>query len=359
MLSYDIVEHGKPLQKALRETPKPQGTEVLVRVLRSGVCHTDLHLWEGYFELGGGRRYYIKDRGQVPPITLGHEPFGVVEALGPQAAGAEPRTAVGAKGIVYPWIGCGTCAVCRAGEDNYCLAPRFIGAGKPGAYATHILVPHPKYLVAADGLDPSFAAILACSGLTAYSAAKKLQPFGPEDWVAVIGCGGLGLIGISILAALGARNIAACDLDPAKLEAAKRLGARAFVDTRAADAAKQLQRLSGGGVAGAVDFVGVGATSTLGVAALRKGGRHIVVGLMGGELSLGLVAVAQRAISVTGNYVGTLQELKEVVALARAGRIPAPPVETRPAAEINRTLEELKAGRILGRAVLDFETAGA
>jgi D-arabinose 1-dehydrogenase-like Zn-dependent alcohol dehydrogenase len=359
MLSYDIVEHGKPLQKALRETPKPQGTEVLVRVLRSGVCHTDLHLWDGYFDLGGGRRYYIKDRGQVPPITLGHEPYGAVEALGPQAASAEPGAAVGAKGIVYPWIGCGACAVCRAGQDNYCLAPRFIGAGKPGAYATHILVPHPKYLIAAEGLDPSFAATLACSGLTAYSAAKKLQPFAAEDWVAVIGCGGLGLMDIAILAAMGAKNIVACDLDPAKLEAAKRLGARAVVDTRAADAAKQVQKLSGGGVAGSIDFVGLGATSSLGVAALRKGGRHIVVGLMGGELSLGLVAVAQRAISVTGNYVGTLQELKEVVALARAGRLPASPVETRPAVEINRTLEELKAGKILGRAVLDFETAGA
>jgi D-arabinose 1-dehydrogenase-like Zn-dependent alcohol dehydrogenase len=359
MLSYDIVEHGKPLQKALRETPKPQGTELLVRVMRSGVCHTDLHLWDGYFDLGGGRKYYIKDRGQVPPITLGHEPYGAVEALGPDAASAGPGIAIGAKGIVYPWIGCGTCAVCRAGEDNYCLAPRFIGAGKPGAYATHILVPHPKYLVAADGLDPSFAAILACSGLTAYSAAKKLQPFGAEDWVAVIGCGGLGFMGIAILEAMGAKNIVACDIDPAKLEAAKRLGASAVVDTRAPDAAKQVQKLSGGGVAGAIDFVGVSATSGLGVAALRKGGHHIVVGLMGGELSLGLVALAQRAISVTGNYVGTLQELKEVVALARAGRLPAPPLETRPSAEINRTLEELKAGKILGRAVLDFETAGS
>ena len=355
MLSYDIVEHGKPLQKALRETPRPQDMEVLVRVTRCGVCHTDLHLWEGYFDLGGGRKFYVKDRGQVPPITLGHEPYGVVESIGPDVRGV----AVGHKGIVYPWIGCGVCAVCRVGQDNYCLAPRFIGAGKPGAYATHILVPHPKYLVAADGLDPSFAATLACSGLTAYSAAKKLQPFGADDWVAVIGCGGLGLIGVAILAVIGARNIVACDLDPAKLEAAKRLGARATVDTRATDAAKQIQKISSGGVAGAIDFVGVSATAGLGVAALRKGGRYVLVGLMGGELSLGLVAIAQRAISVTGNYVGTLQELNEVVALARDGRLPVPPIETRPATEINRTLEELKAGKILGRAVLEFETAGA
>jgi len=359
MLSYDIVEHGKPLQKALRETPTPQGTELLMRVMRCGVCHTDLHLWEGYFDLGGGRKYYVKDRGQVPPITLGHEPYGVVEAIGPEARSAQPGVAVGAKGIVYPWIGCGACAVCRAGQDNYCLAPRFIGAGKPGAYATHILVPHPRYLVAADGLDPSFAATLACSGLTAYSAAKKLQPLVADDWVAVIGCGGLGLIGVAILSVMGARNIVACDLDPTKLEAANKLGARATVDTRAPDAAKQIQKISSGGVAGAIDFVGVSATAGLGVAALRKGGRYVLVGLMGGELALGLVAIAQRAISVTGNYVGTLQELKEVVALAKDGRLPMPPIETRPAAEINRTLEDLKAGKILGRAVIEFETASA
>jgi D-arabinose 1-dehydrogenase-like Zn-dependent alcohol dehydrogenase len=354
MLSYDVVEHGKPLQKALRETPTPQGTEVLVRVTRCGVCHTDLHLWEGYFDLGSGRKYHIKDRGQVPPFTLGHEPYGVVEATGPDALGAESGVAVGARGIVYPWIGCGTCAVCRAGQDNYCL-----GAGKPGAYATHILVPHPRYLVAAEGLDPSFAATLACSGLTAYSAAKKLQPLVADDWVAVIGCGGLGLIGIAILSVMSAAPIVACDIDPAKLQEAMRLGARAAVDTRAPDALKQVQKLSGGGVAGAIDFVGVTATASLGVAALRRGGRHIVVGLMGGELALGIVAIAQRAISVTGNYVGTLQELKEVVALAKEGQLPTPPLSTRPAAEINRTLEDLKAGRILGRAVLEFGTGSA
>jgi D-arabinose 1-dehydrogenase-like Zn-dependent alcohol dehydrogenase len=359
MLSYDVVEHGKPLQKALRETPTPQGTEVLVRVTRCGVCHTDLHLWEGYFDLGSGRKYHIKDRGQVPPFTLGHEPYGVVEATGPDALGAESGVAVGARGIVYPWIGCGTCAVCRAGRDNYCLAPRFIGAGKPGAYATHILVPHPRYLVAAEGLDPSFAATLACSGLTAYSAAKKLQPLVADDWVAVIGCGGLGLIGIAILSVMSAAPIVACDIDPAKLQEAMRLGARAAVDTRAPDALKQVQKLSGGGVAGAIDFVGITATASLGVAALRRGGRHIVVGLMGGELALGIVAIAQRAISVTGNYVGSLQELKEVVALAKEGQLPTPPLSTRPAAEINRTLEDLKAGRILGRAVLEFGTGSA
>ena len=137
MISYEVVEHGKPLQRALRDTPKPTGGEVLVRVTRSGVCHSDLHIWDGYFDLGGGKRFYVKDRGCVPPFTMGHEPFGIVEALGPDAKGV----AVGAKRVVYPWIGCGECAVCKAGQDNYCLAQRFIGVFRPGAYASHLLVP--------------------------------------------------------------------------------------------------------------------------------------------------------------------------------------------------------------------------
>ncbi len=87
MISYQVVEHGKPLQRVLSQKPQPRGSEVLVRITRSGVCHSDLHIWDGYFDWGGGKRFYVKDRGCVPPFTLGHEPFGVVEALGPRAKG--------------------------------------------------------------------------------------------------------------------------------------------------------------------------------------------------------------------------------------------------------------------------------
>ena len=170
MISYDIIEHGRPLQKVIKEAPKPTGTEVLVRITRSGVCHSDLHIWDGYFDLGDGKRFYVKDRGCVPPFTLGHEPFGIVEALGPKAKGAK----VGQKRIVFPWIGCGKCAMCKDEQDNMCTAMRTIGVVRPGAYSSHLLVPHPKYLVDAAGVDESFAATLACSGVTAYSAYSKL-----------------------------------------------------------------------------------------------------------------------------------------------------------------------------------------
>lgn len=347
MISYQIVEHGKPLQKVAFETPKPQGAEVLVRVTRAGVCHSDVHIWDGYFDLGGGKRFYVKERGCVPPFTLGHEPFGVVEALGPKAKGVK----IGQKRIVYPWIGCGKCAVCKAGQDNYCVSgTRYLGVNRAGAYSTHVLVPDSKYLVDASGVDEGFAATLACSGLTAYSAAAKLPALAAQDRIAVLGCGGLGLIGISILRARGAKNIVACDIDNAKLEAAAKMGAKETLNTRAGDAPPKLQ-----GLAAAIDFVGSPATASLGIGALRKGGRYVICGLYGGELVHPLPPIAQRAIGIVGSYVGNLQELKEVVALAKKRKIRAAPVETRPAEEASRALEDLKAGRIVGRVVLDFE----
>src|SRR3954463_4598461 len=351
MISYQIVEHGRPLQRVLTETPKPQGSEVLVRITRSGVCHSDLHIWEGYFDLGGGKRFYVKERGCVPPFTLGHEPLRVVGAAGPRARGAMR----GQTRLVFPWIGCGKCAVCKAGQDNYCVSgSRILGVNRSGAYASHVIVPDGKYLVDATGIDEAFAATLACSGLTAYSASAKLPLLARTDRVAVIGCGGVGLAGIAVLRAKGVKHIVACDIDPAKLQVARRLGASDAVDTRSPDAAQRLQ-----GVAGAIDFVGTPSTAALGIAALRKGGRYVLVGLHGGELVHPLPPIAQRAIGIVGSYVGNLQELKEVVALAKKKKLRPLPVETRPATEANAALEDLKAGRVAGRVVLDFETVEA
>ncbi|OGA23807.1 MAG: hypothetical protein A3H34_01525 [Betaproteobacteria bacterium RIFCSPLOWO2_02_FULL_67_19] len=355
MISYDVIEHGKPLQKVVRETPRPAGTEVLVRVTRSGVCHSDLHIWDGYFDLGGGKRFYVRDRGCVPPFTMGHEPFGIVAAVGPRAAGAK----VGQKRLVFPWIGCGKCPVCRDGLDNYCLNQRFVGVMRPGAYSTHLLVPHPRYLIDTRGIDDAFASTLACSGLTAYSAIDKLPKLNPRDWVAVLGCGGLGLVAVSILKALGIRNVIACDVDETKLAAAKRLGARKVLDTRAAGAGQTLQQLAGGYLAAAIDFVGMPATHAVAYPALRKGGRYILCGLFGGEITLPMPPIAQRAVAVMGSYVGNLRELKAVVALAKKGKLKPTPLSTRPADEVNAILEELKAGKVLGRVVLDLEHASA
>lgn len=347
MLSYDVVEWGKPLEKRKRATPMPKGTEVLVRLKYCGVCHSDVHIRDGYFDLGGGKRLHMSERGMAPPVTLGHEPFGTVIASGSDAG----EVPLGADRLVFPWIGCGECARCEAGLDNYCMAPNMIGIQRPGGYADHLLVPHPRYLVDASGIDPVWAATLSCSGLSTYSAVSKLQPIPADEWVAVIGAGGLGLSAIGMLRALGHEKIVSIDIDATKLLAAKSAGAAAVLNSRDGDAAQRLKQLTGGALYGAVDFVGASETANLALSVLRKGSKLILVGLFGGEIALSIAGTILRAATIQGSHVGSVEELKAVVALAREGRIRPIPIETRPLAEVSRTLDELKAGSVVGRVV--------
>ena len=347
MLSYDVVEWGKPLQRVDRQTPQPRGTEVLVKLKYCGVCHSDAHIRDGYFDLGGGKRLHMSERGMHPPVTLGHEPFGTVIAAGPEAR----AMMMGVDRLVYPWTGCGDCARCREDLDNYCMTPRMIGIQRPGGYADHLIVPHPRYLIDVGNIDPVWAATLSCSGLSAYSAVSKLSPIPRQEWVAVMGAGGLGLAAIGILRALGQEKIVALDLDDAKLAAASAAGAPVTLNARGADAPQKLKELCDGALYGAVDFVGGAATAQLALGALRKGGKLILVGLFGGEIPLSIGATILRAISVQGSHLGSVAELKSVVALAGAGRIKSIPIAQRPLCDVSRTLDELKAGGIIGRVV--------
>ena len=349
MQSYDITEWGKPLQKAIRDTPAPTGTEVLVKLKYCGVCHSDVHIRDGYFDMGGGKKFQMADRGMKPPITMGHEPYGTVIAAGPEA-GPVP---VGQDRLVYPWTGCGKCARCQEGADNLCPSPQYIGIQRSGGYADYLLVPHPRYLVDASGVEPSFAPILACSGLTTYRAVNKLKPFGANDWIVVMGAGGLGLMAVAMLHAMGHQRIVSCDIDPSKFAAARAAGAAETFNAADAETPAKLLALPGG-VAGAVDLVGATQTAQVAMGALRKGGRYVLVGLYGGEITLSMVGTVQRALTVQGSYVGNVQELREVVALAQSGKLKAIPVEKRPMSEISRTLDELKAGTVIGRVVAEM-----
>jgi D-arabinose 1-dehydrogenase-like Zn-dependent alcohol dehydrogenase len=350
MLSYEVVQWGKPLEKAERETPKPKGTEVLLKLKFCGVCHSDVHIRDGYFDLGGGKRLPMSERGMNLPATLGHEPYGTVVAAGPEAG----DVSIGEDRLVYPWTGCGACARCREGLDNFCMSPRCIGLQRPGGYADHLLVPHPRYLIDASGIDPAWAATLSCSGLAAYSAVSKLNPIPDEEWVIVIGAGGLGLSAISLLRAMGHKFILAADIDNTKLNAAKKAGAAAIVNSRDADAAEKIKKISRGPIYGAVDLVGTTDTARLALDALRKGGRLILVGLYGGEIPLSLVTTIQRALTIQGSHLGSVEELKQVVALAREGKLQPIPIQKRSLSEVSRTLDKLKAGAVVGRVVVEM-----
>lgn len=346
MESYDIVDWGKPLQKAVRETPKPTGTEVLVKLKYCGICHSDVHIRDGYFELGSGKRFNMYDRGMKLPVTMGHEPYGTVLSAGPDATDVP----LGQDRLVYPWTGCGQCRRCAEGMDNWCMAPRYLGVQRPGGYADHLIVPHPKYLIDTTGIDPTFAPILACSGLTTYSAVRKLMPCSPKDWIVVLGAGGLGLMAVAMLRALGHENIAVADIDPGKWDTARQMGASLTFNPGDADAVAKLTALDGG-VWGAVDLVGASQTAAVAFNSLRKGGRYIAVGLFGGDIQVPLVTLIQRAMTLQGSYVGSLAELKEVVALAKAGKIKPIPVSTVPVDQVSSVIDRLKAGTVVGRVV--------
>jgi alcohol dehydrogenase, propanol-preferring len=348
MISYDVAEFGAPLQRRERDTPVPQGSEVLVRTLAAGVCHSDLHLWEGGYDLGQGRRMSVADRGVVPPFTMGHEISGEVVALGPDATGVT----VGEKCLVFPWLGCAECSICRAGEEQLCAKPGSLGVFRAGGYGDHVVVPHPRYLIPLDGLTPAEAAPYACSGVTTFGALRKLGDIIQTDPIVLMGAGGLGLMCLTLLKAMGGKGAIVVDIDPKKRQAAMRAGALAAVDGAASDAARQIRGIAGGPVRGAIDYVGANATARLGVDILAKGGKLVIVGLFGGDITLSLPLLPIRAITIQGSYTGSLQELKDLIALVTRTKADRIPITTRPFAEANAALDDLRAGRTIGRSVL-------
>jgi D-arabinose 1-dehydrogenase-like Zn-dependent alcohol dehydrogenase len=233
------------------------------------------------------------------------------------------------------------------------MVPNMIGIQRRGGYADHLIVPHPRYLIDASGIDPAWAATLSCSGLSTYSAVSKLKPLPNDEWIAVIGAGGLGLSAIGMLRAFGHEHIVAVDIDDTKLVTATAAGAAVTVNSRSADGHEKLKRSTNGALYGALDFVGAAETAQLPLSALRKGGKLILVGLYGGAVSLSIGATILRALTVEGSHLGSVEELKAVVSLARSGNIKPIPIERRPLSQVSRTLDELKAGRILGRVVVE------
>jgi alcohol dehydrogenase, propanol-preferring len=348
MKSYDVCECGAPLRPMERPTPKPVGTEVLLKVVAAGVCHSDLHIWEGFYDLGGGKQLKLSDRGVKLPLTMGHENVGEVVAVGPDAAGVK----IGERKLVHPWLGCGECAVCRRGDEQLCRTPFSIGVFRPGGYADHLLVPHPRYLFDIGGVAPERAAPLACSGITTYGALKKVGPVLQEEPAVIIGAGGLGLMCLALHRAMGGKAAIVIDIDPAKREAALKAGAQAAIDGDAADAAKQIIAATDGGAWAVIDLVGSSRTVQLAVDSILKGGKLIIVGLFGGDITVPTPSFPLRAMTIQGSYVGSLTEMAELLDLVRRKGAPDLPIGTRPLAAVNEALNELKAGKVVGRLVL-------
>jgi D-arabinose 1-dehydrogenase-like Zn-dependent alcohol dehydrogenase len=341
-----LVAYGQPLCETIVDCPAPRGSEVLVRVERCGVCHSDLHLQDGYFALGADKRLDItKDR--TLPFTLGHEIAGVIESAGEDAEGA----IVGKRVAVYPWIGCGTCAACRAGEENLCSAHRHLGITADGGFASHVLIPHPRYLFDYAPLSSAFAGPLMCSGLTAYSALKHLGERASHKPVLLVGLGGVGMMGLAIARALFREAPIVADIDAEKRNAAIAAGAAAAYDPSDPQARRAIMAATGGLLA-VCDFVGSDRSLQFSTGLLARGGKVVVTGLLGGMFSIAAAMIPIKAMTIEGTLTGTLAEARELLDLARAGKIAPVATHDRPLDQAQAALDDLRAGRVVGRTVL-------
>jgi alcohol dehydrogenase, propanol-preferring len=350
MRAARIVKPNEPLEVQQLETPRPRGSQVLIKVESSGVCHSDIHLWEGGYEGLEGQFLKTTDRGVKYPLTPGHEIAGVVDSLGEEAEGFTKNEKV----LVYPWIGEGRCPACRIGQENLCDNPRSLGVYRDGGYAEYVLVPSYRYLLKMDeDMDANASATLSCSALTAYGAIKNAD-LKPNDNVVIVGAGGLGLMAIQLAKAVTGSKIIAMDLNDEKLEAAKNNGADNIINSRKEDPVNAVMELTDKmGADAVVDFVNASKTVESDIQFLRRRAKLVLVGLFGGELKLSLVSMPTRAYRLIGSYTGTLSEMVELVSLARRGVIKPLVSNKFRLNQATEALTMLKEGKILGRGVIN------
>ncbi|WP_394436374.1 NAD(P)-dependent alcohol dehydrogenase [Streptomyces sp. SGAir0957] len=322
--------------------PEPGPGQVLLKVTAAGVCHSDIAVMSWPAE---GFPYEL-------PLTLGHEGVGTVAALGAGVGGLEEGDSVAVYG---PW-GCGTCAPCAQGKENYCLRAdelgiRPPGLGAPGSMAEYMLVDDARHLVPINGLDPVATVPLTDAGLTPYHAIKRSLPkLVPGSTAVVIGTGGLGHVAIQLLRAMSATRVIALDVSEDKLELARKVGAHEAILSNG-EAAGKLKEMTGGiGAEAVFDFVGVQPTVELAGAVAAIEGDVTIVGIGGGTLPVGFGAT-NFEVSVTAPYWGSRGELIEVLDLARAGAVSVH-TETYSLDDAPLAYERLHDGKINGRAVI-------
>ncbi|VFJ15293.1 alcohol dehydrogenase [Candidatus Nitrosocosmicus franklandus] len=354
MKGAQIIKTNQPLEINDIKDPKPEGKQVLVKVIASGVCHSDLHLWEGGYAGPKGVFMKVEDRGVKFPLIPGHEISGEIEEVGNEVSNVQ----VGDNVLVYPWLGEGSCPACLSGEQNLCDSPKTLGIYQNGGYAQFVLVPDSKYVIKLSNLQFDSASSLACSGLTAYNAVKKAKPaqgLEKDHNIVIVGAGGLGLMAVQIAKAICDSNITVIDVNDQKLSEARKLGADTVINSKEkSDIVKEVKALTNGaGTDVVIDFVNNNITSINSFNMLRKRGKMIMVGLFGGSMELNLPMIPLRGYTLTGAYTGTFSDLTELVNLASQGKVKTVLDKRYSLDQVNEALEDLKNGKIIGRAIIN------
>ncbi len=367
-----ITAPGESLQlqtRGLSRRLPPTG--VLVKVRAAGVCHTDLHLWQGFFALGKGQKISFADRpGFGYPRVPGHEIAGVVAALGSQAEN-DSELKLGDRVAVYPWIGCEECGICKAGDSHLCAGlTKQLGFNVDGGYSEYVTLPHHKFVIKVPAeVTDEVAAMVPCSVLTAYSAIERCAPtiervgrWGMELVVVVIGLGGLGQWALKLLRnRVPLARIVGIDISSQKLEFIEKEG---LVDSAFLfDSSKPTTELVADYLSKfdqqkphvVLDFVDCTETFNFGRSLLYKGGCMVLIGLLGGAGEIPLPPVVLNVHTIAGIHVGSLSQLQGLMELVKEHSIKPPPISTYSLKEGGQALEDLRDGRILGRAVLKME----
>ncbi len=343
MRALQFTQWKQPPELREIPDPDPKAGEVVIKVGGAGACHSDLHVMDEFEE------------GMMPfelPFTLGHENAGWVHALGDGATGFE----IGEPVAVYgPW-GCGRCARCRVGMENYCVKSAEIGAaggglGRDGGMADYMLVPDARLLVPLGDLDPVQAAPLTDAALTPYHAiVRSRDQLGTGTSAVVIGAGGLGHMAIQILKAITSAKVIVVDQRQDALDLAASIGADHTVQS-GPDAVEEIRGLTGGlGAELVLDLVGLDPTLQLAAATVRTLGELTIVGIGGGSLPVSFFSVPYEA-SVTTTYWGSVTELMDVITLAQQGDISAH-VTTFELSDAVKAYDQLRNGELRGRAVI-------
>jgi NAD+-dependent secondary alcohol dehydrogenase Adh1 len=321
------------------DEPKALGPfDVVVRIGAAGLCRTDLHLQEGQ---------WAEKSGVALPYTPGHENAGWVPEIGSGVTNVERGDTV----IVHPFISCGLCRFCRAGDDMHCLNGSFPGINRDGGFAEFLLTSARSVVKLGAGLEPKDIAALADAGLTAIHAVKKAIPvLGAGTRVVVIGAGGLGHIGIQCLKAYTPAEVIVIDPSEKALALAGEMGADQTVRVDGTHVDTVREMTDGLGAEAIIDFVGEKGAIEDGIAMVQDGGFYYVIGY-GENINIPTIDVISREISFIGNLVGTYNDLVDLMTLTAQGKVSLH-TTTYPLDAINDAMADLDGGRLQGRGIL-------